>query len=76
LRTPPNSSGLNPIKNFGAILKARVTAREPRDVETAKEYHFKEWYKIDYDVSVISLIHCMPDRIKAVIQSKGYPIKY
>jgi len=39
---PPNSSGLDPIKNFGAILKARVAAREPRDIETAKEYLFKE----------------------------------
>ena len=73
---PPNSPDLNPIENIWAILKKRVGARKPTEVEVAKTYLREEWARLEADGFIDKFISSIVKRIKAVIKSKGHPTKY
>lgn len=77
LTWPSFSPDLNPIENLWAILKRRLAAYEspPTSVSNLFERVSEEWNKIDQNLCK-SLIESMPDRIQAVIKSKGGQTKY
>ena len=77
LTWPSFSPDLNPIENLWAILKRRLAAYEspPTSVSNFFERVSEEWNKIDQNLCK-SLIESMPDRIQAVIKSKGGQTKY
>jgi DDE superfamily endonuclease len=74
---PAQSPDLNPIENLWYELERRV--REHKPIPKNKNEFFEvlkeEWSKIDEN-RLIRLVKSMPDRINAVIKSKGNPIKY
>ena len=74
---PAQSPDINPIENLWDILERRVRKHKP--LPTNKNDFFKilkeEWNNID-ESQLIRLVESMPNRINAVIKSKGNPTKY
>jgi len=74
---PAQSPDLNPIENLWNELEIRIRKRKP--MPKNKNDFFvalkEEWYKIDKS-RLIRLVKSMPNRINAVIESKGNPTKY
>ena len=77
LSWPAQSPDLNPIESLWNELEIRIRKHKPRP--TNKNDFFaalkEEWYKID-ESRIIHLVKNMPNRIKAVLKSKGNPTKY
>lgn len=69
---PPQSPDLNPIEHLWAILKRRLNQyeRPPSGMIELWERIEAEWNKIDKD-DCLKLIESMPNRINAVLKSKG-----
>ncbi|KAG0977614.1 hypothetical protein G6F28_012355 [Rhizopus arrhizus] len=74
---PPNSPDLNPIQHVWHLLKLRLSLyeRKARNIDELWERVDVEWNKLDKDVCR-SYIDSMPDRIAAVIKSKGRFTRY
>jgi DDE superfamily endonuclease len=72
---PAYSPDLNPIENLWNNLKRRVEAHNARNIEELKQPLYDEWYATSKDF-LVSLVESMPQRCKAVIESKGHKIKY
>ena len=78
---PAQSPDLNPIENVWNILEKSIRKRIKKynSTLTNKNNFFtaleEEWYKIEED-QLTKLVSSMPNRINAVIKSKGYPTKY
>ena len=74
---PPQSPDLNPIEHLWVHLKRQLGLypEPPSGVIELWERVQDQWNKIDKDV-YLKLIESMPDRIRAVIKSKGGYIKY
>ncbi|EIE90457.1 hypothetical protein RO3G_15168 [Rhizopus delemar RA 99-880] len=74
---PPNSPDLNPIEHVWHLLKLRLSLyeRKARNIDELWERVDVEWNKLDKDVCR-SYIDSMPDRIAAVIKSKGRFTRY
>lgn len=78
---PAQSPDLNPIENLWNILEKSIRKRIKKydSTLTNKNNFFtalkEEWYKIEED-KLTQLVTSMPNRINAVIKSKGYPTKY
>ncbi len=72
---PPYSPDLNPIENLWQILKNKVYARRPRNVEQLKRYIREEWKLIPTYV-LRRLVQSMHKRCLAVIKRKGGITKY
>src|SRR5215470_6613827 len=72
LEWPPQSPDLNPIENLWATLKRRLNQyeRPPNGMIELWSRVQAEWDKIDREACV-RLIESMPDRINAVLKSKG-----
>jgi transposase len=84
MRWPPYSPDLNPIENLWAIMKAEIYRLRPELeyledtvatlallIATAK----LAWHAIE-DRILYNLCTCMPDRVKAVLDAKGWYTKY
>ncbi|KAG2193206.1 hypothetical protein INT46_007610 [Mucor plumbeus] len=74
---PPQSPDLNPIEHVWNQLKRRLNAYPARATTIAEleaRIH-QEWYKFTKE-DCLKYIDSMPDRIKAVIRSKGGPTRY
>ncbi|KAI1676019.1 Transposase [Pyrenophora tritici-repentis] len=81
---PPYSPDLNPIEHLWWALKKKLHDLHPEfDTigDSAEEWEAFEnglveaWFAIP-DTLIASLILSMPQRIRAVIQAKGYQTKY
>lgn len=74
---PAQSPDLNPIESLWNELEIRIRKHKPRP--TNKNDFFaalkEEWYKID-ESRITRLVKNMPNRIIAVLESKGNPTKY
>lgn len=73
---PSNSPDLNVIENCWAVMKAKVAAHRPtseRDLQNVLKTVWTTEISPEY---CKKLVHSMPQRIKAVLENKGYPIKY
>lgn len=75
LTWPSQSPDLNPIENLWRILKLKVYARQPRNINELKEICVEEWLKIPLSMCE-KLIKNYPNRLKAVKQNNGYCTKY
>ncbi|GBN08114.1 Transposable element Tc1 transposase [Araneus ventricosus] len=75
LKTPPQSPDLNPIEQICRELEVR---ERKHDIETKSELKtemMEEWMNIDAEITK-KLVKSIPKRLKAVVDTKGYPSKY
>lgn len=74
---PAQSPDLNPIENLWNELEIRIRKHKPRPKNKSDFFVAlkEEWYKID-ESRLTRLVTSMPNRINAVIESKGNPTKY
>lgn len=72
---PPQSPDINPIEHLWAILKKMVKKEQRRKHQTFRNAVMKAWSEIPLSL-IHSLIDSIPDRLHAVIASKGYSTKY
>ena len=74
---PAQSPDLNPIENLWNDLELKIRKRKP--MPKNKNDFFvalkEEWYKIN-EGRLNRLVNSMPNRINAVLISKGNPTKY
>jgi transposase len=73
---PANSPDLNPIENLWHILKRRVRAKCPKNMDELKQAIVQAWVLDIKPEYCQKLISSMPRRIKAVLQNRGYSTKY
>jgi transposase len=72
---PGNSPDLNPIENLWRQLKMEMAKDKPGNIQQLRNSITKAWYLLPVS-TCRSLVKSMPRRIKSVINSKGFPIKY
>ena len=72
---PAQSPDINPIEHLWAILKKKVKAEQRRKQQTFREAVIKAWSELPLSL-IQTLIDSIPDRLRAVIESKGYATKY
>lgn len=72
---PAQSPDLNPIENLWADIKRRTKDRKPQNEKELFEIMKKAWLETEKSY-LLNLISSMPRRCKAVLESKGLPIKY
>ena len=76
LEWPGNSPDLNPIENLWVILKRKVAARAPVNMQDLM-YWLKRIWCLDITPELCkTLVHSMPKRIEAVLKHKGASTKY
>lgn len=66
----PQSPDLNPIENLWNHLKREKAKQNPRSKENMWNILIQCWNNIEPAV-LTKLVHSMPDRVKAVLKSKG-----
>ena len=72
----PNSPDLSPIENVWSIMAATVYAySEPQTLNALKHRLRKAWTSIPLE-TFKNLIYSMPNRLEAVMKSKGNIFKY
>lgn len=74
---PAQSPDMNPIEHLWDVLERKIWAHIPlpKNKEELWQIIQEEWYSIDIQ-TLQNLVDSMPNRIAAVIQSKGNPTKY
>lgn len=74
---PAQSPDMNPIENLWDELERQVRARKPlpKNREELWSVLQEEWGKIEIH-KLQNLVNSMPNRIRAVLDSKGNPTKY
>jgi len=73
---PGNSPDLNPIENLWMILKRKVRLQQPQNLQELILCIKRSWCNdISQDVCK-RLATSMPQRLKSVIQNKGFATKY
>lgn len=75
LHTPPQSPDLNPIEHLWSILKNKVRQRQVSSRADLIKVLKEEWEAISPSITK-NLVNSVPRRLRAVIESKGYPTKY
>jgi hypothetical protein len=76
LEWPGNSPDLNPIENLWVILKRKVAARAPSNMQDLIYWIKRAWCQEITQELYQNLIHSMPKRVQAVISHKGAATKY
>ncbi len=71
IQWPSMSPDLNPIEHLWGILKRQVEHHSPSSIQSLKEVVLEEWKKIDL-AKCRQLVHSMPRRLGAVIQSTRF----
>ena len=73
---PAQSPDLNPIEHVWDQLEKAIRNRKPpKNTNELVSYLMEEWSNLDTDY-LQKLVESMPQRVQAVIDSKGYPTKY
>jgi len=72
---PSNSPDLNPIEHVRFYLKDKVRERKPQSLEELEIIVYQEWENISLNF-IRDCIGSMPQRLTAVINSKGLHTKY
>jgi len=74
---PAQSPDMNPIEHLWDELERRIRSHDPlpKNKEELWEILQTEWHNINASIYQ-NLVNSMPNRIAAVIQSKGNPTKY
>lgn len=74
---PAQSPDLNPIENLWDVLERRIRMRsiKPKNKSELMIALEEEWHQLEPE-RLLKLVESMPRRIKAVINSKGYPTPY
>ena len=74
---PAQSSDINPIENLWQELKLRLARAQPRPTNKSELFDIvrPEWNALPEKL-LLSLVHSMPRRIRAVIKAKGGHTKY
>jgi transposase len=72
---PSQSPDLNPIENLWSILDLKTKERKPQNEQELFETLETAWYELDRDL-LTRLVDTMPERVRKVIESKGFPIEY
>ncbi|GBO29937.1 Transposable element Tc1 transposase [Araneus ventricosus] len=75
LKTPPQSPDLNPIEHIWRELEVRVLKHDIKLKSKLKTVMMEEWMNIDTEITK-KLVKSIPKHLKAVVDAKGYPIKY
>ena len=76
LEWPGNSPDINPIENLWLVMKKKVVAKHPKNIEDLKRAIAEVWVKeIDQDLCH-RLVESLPMHLAQVIQNKGYSSKY
>ena len=75
LEWPPQSPDLNPIENLWAIVKKRISEKNPATVDELWDVMKIVWDQVSVELCQ-KLYRSMPSRCTAVIHQKGYPTKY
>jgi len=72
---PPYSPDLNPIENLWAVLKVKISARQPTTTAQLAHYIKEEWFSLPVSLCV-RLVQSMPHRCEKLLQYRGYITKY
>ncbi|GBL98161.1 Transposable element Tc1 transposase [Araneus ventricosus] len=75
LKTPPQSPDLNPIEYIWRELEVRVRKHDVKTKSELKTVMMEEWLNTDAEIPK-KLVKSIPERLKAVVDAKGYPTKY
>lgn len=75
VQTPAQSPDLNVIENVWHILEINIRKHHISSVQTLKAALKEEWGKISPDYTK-KLVESMQNRMKAVIEQKGFSTKY
>ena len=75
LKTSLQSPDVNPMQYLWKELDRRIRRKNNTNKRYLKQHLEEEWYKIDSDYTK-KLVRNLPSRLKAIIQSKGYPVQY
>lgn len=73
---PAQSPDLNPIENLWHKVAVEISRSLPGNKRELIESLIAAWNRVVTRDYLISLVHSMPRRCKAVLKSKGWPIKY
>ena len=72
---PAQSPDLNPIEHLWAYLKQRLRVIQRKSNKSLRKAIQEAWQQVPFTV-IQRLIDSIPDRLRAVIDSKGYSTKY
>ena len=67
---PPQSPDFNPIENLWVILKRKVAAERPGNLNSLWEVLQRAWESISQQ-QIASLVGFMPERMKLAVAAKG-----
>lgn len=70
LEWPPQSPDLSPIENIWALLKLRISHREPRNIIDLKQLIVEEWNSITSEVCK-KFIQSIPNRLNKISRNNG-----
>ena len=73
---PGSSADLNPIENLWVTMKRKVAEHNPNSFENLKMIIKEVWVQEVSTEDCRKLARSMPDRIRAVLESKGLHTKY
>jgi len=73
---PGNSPDLNPIENLWIILKRKLAAKAPKNMNDVRFWLTRIWCSDISPELCKSLVDSMPTRISNIIKNKGYSTKY
>lgn len=75
LDLPPNSPDINVIENVWSIWKTKVAERGPNTRDELRTIAAQEWRNLPVE-TIRCLIRSMPDRLGAIVSSRGGNTKY
>lgn len=75
LKWPPQSPDLNPIEHLWAILDQKIPISARNNINTFWDALQRQWELLPNEI-ISNLVASMPNRIKAVKESKGGATKY